>query len=294
MKISVSFPELTDQRIRLGAALSSWKISAPSINPRLSLLNDLDAGIEVNISDLEIGPGKLLTYQREQVLLYIKDTRSSLEELINEPENSRRFHIAECQTLADMRRKGRFERYVVTNRMTGVFKVDWLNSDTKERGETQAELKVCKNCLKELNWRGYDRPSDRLMFPDGTRLDRNGIWETFSISEFLMDYSTFFHSKPKRRDDNAGLNNYVQDWPQISELKRRQAKWRCEQCSVDLSAHPSVLHCHHRNGVVTDNSFTNLMVLCALCHAAQPSHGHMHVLPRDKQTITRARIEQRL
>lgn len=294
MKLTLSFPELALARERIGTPLSSWSPGAATLDPREALIAELIEGIELDLGEIKAGPGGLLTYKGEQVILYIKDTRSSLWTLTNEPEKSRRFHVAECSTLEKMRSEGRFERYVVTNRMDGLFKVDWLDPDTRERGETEAALKVCKNCLNTLNWRGYQRSEDRLLLPEGRRLGKSEIWGSFSISEFLMDYATFFISKPGRRDTTAPPNVYVAEWPAISERMRRQANWRCGHCQVDLSDHPGLLHCHHRNGVVTDNSPSNLEVLCAIDHAAQPGHKHMRVSDVHRRTILAARARQGL
>jgi len=292
MKLSVNFPELTAQRERIGARLSNWEIEPVELSPREEFLNDLHQGIEIDLSKVEAGPGGLLAFKDEQIILYIKDTRSSQWTLIHKPENSRRFHLAECQTLKNMRNGGRFERYVVTNRMDGYFKVDWLDPDTNERGEMEAALRVCKHCLTEINWRGYKHANGRIHLPGGNRQQQEEIWQSFAISEFLMEFSTFFHSRPSRRDIDAPLNRYVHDWSRISERERRAANWRCESCGVNLTQHPGLLHCHHRNGVVTDNSRTNLMVLCAIDHAAQPGHQHMHVSPDAWQIIQTARTQQ--
>lgn len=292
MKLSLHFPELTILRERIGAPLSDWTLGSPVMDPRKDLLDSLEGGIEINLGDVQPGIGGLLTYQGEQVILYIKDTKKDLWTLQNEPENSVRFHVADCRTLDDMRNKGRFERYVVTNRMDGLFKVDWLDKDTGQRGEIDAALKVCKNCLKTLNWRGYEVPPDRLVLPDGTRQVKGDIWKGFDISEFIMEYSTFFKSKPSRRDTNATLNEYVANWAKISERTRREAAWTCEQCKVDLSKRPGLLHCHHKNGVVTDNARSNLAVLCALCHAEQPDHRHMKVPLHQAEAIRNERLEQ--
>lgn len=292
MKINLDFLELKAQREAIGAPLSDWRIGTARLDPRGELLTELGAGIEIDLADVSVGPGKLLAYKGEQVLLYIKDTRSSLWTLQSEPENSRRFHIADCRTLDRMRNEGKFERYVVTNRTDGLFLVDWLNPESGARGQTEAGLKVCKDCLSILNWRGYDSPADRLKGSDGSLQGKTSIWSGFSILEFLMDYSTFFRNKPSRRDTAALLNAYVNDWPAISQRRRRAANWKCEECKVDLAEHPGILHCHHRNGVVTDNSAANLSVLCALCHAVQPGHQHMKVSERVHRTIRQLRAGQ--
>ncbi|MBS9716937.1 hypothetical protein ACFFUT_09100 [Pseudohalocynthiibacter aestuariivivens] len=213
---------------------------------------------------------------------------------MNEPEKSRRFHVAECDTLETMRNAGRFERYVVTNRTDGAFLVDWRNSITRERGEVEARLKVCKNCLNAINWRGYARAQDRLRQVNGNRQSKKAVWESFDISEFLLDYSTFFTSKPSRHDITASPNVYVTRWAAISEELRRLRGWRCEACGVNLSTLPGLLHCHHKNGVVTDNNQKNLMVLCSIDHAKQPNHQHMKVSRQHQMLIMKLRAEQGL
>lgn len=292
MKISVDFPELRFQRDAIGGSLSDWRIGQNPLEPRGVLLEELGVGIEIDLGDVSTGPGRLLTYKGEQILLYIKDTRSSLWTLRNEPENSRRFHVADCRTLERMRNERRFERFVATNRTDGLFLADWLDPDSGARGQAEAALKVCKDCLSVLNWRGYERPGDRLARSDGTLQGKSDIWSEFSILEFLMEYSTFFRNKPSRRDTAAALNLYVSDWPSISERVRRAAKWRCEKCKVDLSQYPGMLHCHHENGVVTDNSDANLRVLCALDHAEQPGHQHMKVSETVRRKIKELRVRQ--
>lgn len=293
MKLTLAFPELDAQRRQMGARLSDWTIGRPMLTPREALLTDLAGGIVIAPSEIEIGPGGLLTYKGEQVILYIKDTQASLWTLQNKPEESRRYHVAECRTLQDMRAKGRFERYVVTNRSTGRFLVDWLDPDTRGRGEIEAELKVCKNCLGVLNYKGYKSESHQST-QGASYTSKDALWTGFDIAEFLRTYATFFQSRPTRAAETARINMYVKDWNRISRDRRKAARWRCKQCEVNLSEHRDILHCHHLNGVVTDNSETNLRVLCALCHAAQPCHGHMRVAAKDKARIKACRVTQGL
>ncbi|WP_122072778.1 HNH endonuclease signature motif containing protein [Pseudophaeobacter sp. EL27] len=289
MKLSVSFPALAAQRQRMNAPVSKWELKAESLSPRELILAELETGIVIELDDLETSTGGLLSYKGEQVLLYIKDTGSSQWVLENEPEKSRKFHVAECSTLESMRQKGRFERYVVISGNDGVFPVDWKDPDTGERGETKAELKVCKNCLKALDWLGYENPGNREAYEQGQKMTKRDIFQTFDISDFFLSYSTYFHQKPSRKASEAELNTYVPQWAEISHRKRAQSKWRCEKCNVDLKHASWALHCHHRNGVVTDNRASNLEILCAMCHADQPNHGHMKVNARTKSIIFQAR-----
>lgn len=288
MKLNISFGELDDLVRKMGAERSSWVAHEPTLSPRENILEALEVGIDINLTDVISGPGNLLTYAGEQVILYIKDTGHSEEKLKYSPEQSRRFHIAECQTLSDMREKGRFERYVVTRRSDGLFTVDWLDIDTGARGEIDAALKVCKNCLKEINFNQYRNENHS---------SKQHIWTGFSISSFLRDYSTFFVRTPTRTDKTAPINDYVKDWSRISQAVRKARGWTCEgttsegkPCAVNLENAKNLLHVHHKNGVKTDNKDSNLMVLCALCHSEQPMHKHLKVRAHERQKILAARL----
>lgn len=294
MKLELDFLELVRLRSSMGAEKSPWTPGAKQLDPREEIRIQLQSGIEITLDEVNRGPGGLLTYKGEQVILYIKDTQADRRTLEHEPEKSRRFHVAECETLETMRSKGRFERYVVTNRMDGLFLVDWLDRDTRERGETEAALKVCKNCLKAINWRGYEHRQDRFEIEDGRRQSKAEIWSEFEISQLLLEFSTFFQSHPSRRDTTAEPNTYVSNWAAISERTRRSQNWTCEKCGVNLRTVPHLLHCHHKSGVVTDNSPSNLEVLCAIDHARQPNHGHMRVPAKAKNTIIGLRLKQGL
>ena len=282
MKINLELRELQALKSRIGAAESQWKLGSSSLNPREQILIDLQEGIEIELSEVDVAPGGLLTYKGEQIILYIKDTNKSEEVNLYYPEESTRFHLADCQTLREMKRKGRFERYIVTQRQDGKFKVDWKDFDTGAMGEVEAELKVCKNCLTSLNYNNYK----------DNRTERNNIWVDFAIDGFLRNYSTFFPSKPSRTESTALIDRYVKDWPNISTRTRELRGWTCECCNLYLPRNTSYLHVHHRSGVKTDNSDNNLEVLCALCHTKRPYHTHMYIPANTKSKIMQLKIEQ--
>ena len=285
MKIVLKNDELNALVQKMRAEPSPWVPNKNDLSPRQKLLDDLEAGgISINLEDVDPGPGGLLEYNGEQVILYIKDTRASKETLKYSPEDSRRFHIAECDTLSTMREKGRYERYVVTRKHDGLFLVDWLDPDTQETGEVEAALKVCKNCLTEINYENY-----KIEKPQ-----RNNIWTNFEISRFLRDYSTFFVKLPSRTDRTAPIDQYVKDWSELSKNYRKARDWTCENCKVDLSSAQALLHSHHKNGVKSDNTYKNLKVLCAICHSQEPMHNHLKVAAKEKQKIVSARLSQGL
>ena len=178
MKLNVDFSPLVEIAKKINAKQVAWNPVAAALNDRDQLREELrTTGKEIKLPDVKRGPSGLLTYQDEQVILYIKDSRHSLEVLRDEPEKGNRFHVADCITLEKMRAESRFERYVVIKRNDGTFPTDWRDPNTNRRGTVDAKLKVCKNCLKHLKWRGYGKRGESW----------NRIWKSFELSDFLLD-----------------------------------------------------------------------------------------------------------
>ncbi|EAS45751.1 HNH endonuclease [Photobacterium profundum] len=227
---------------------------------------ELSVGKDVELKDVEIDSG-LLSYKGRQVLLYIKANG-----------NSARFHVSDCSTLKSMRSSGRFERYVVTNDTSGEFIV----SNGSGRGETKARLKVCQNCLRQLNYKGCNTGSS--IYP---------IVQNFDLNKFFSTYSSFFPHMPQRQAASA-QTGYTDDWQRVSSHYKVEKEFKCEECLVDMSKHRLHLHTHHINGVKSDNKPSNLKVLCVDCHSKQAKHDHMFVAHDIRQLINDLRQEQGL
>ena len=265
-----TFPELDKQRKRMDAALSDWTLEG-QLRPIEKIRERLETGgIDVPFGDVVIGPGGLLTYKGEQVLLYIR-------------REERRFHIMDCNTLQEMRRKGVFEKYVIATRTDGLFLIHRENSISGEIEEDEVELKVCKNCLRMMNWRGY---ADTWSYPK-----KKKIWIEFDISDFFAEYATVFQSLPNRKD-TAPPDYYVSGWSRISLQYREKRNWTCENCGVNLQGYKKLLHCHHKNGVPSDNQEGNFQALCLICHSEQPFHYRVKKLlsPDKRALIEKLRI----
>lgn len=237
---------------------------------------ELPEGIEVDIDDIETLQG-LLTYQKRHVLLYIQDHGWNVAEVLAGRHDGRKFHVAWCSTLEQMKQNGRFERYVATNDCRGDFTITG-SDQAGDRVSGKARLNVCKNCLRELNYDGY-------------RYDRKGAFARFDLQRFFETYSSYFPHKPLRlAGDQDG--SYTADWPDVSRRTREAANYTCQECGVRLDQHRNLLHVHHVNGVKTDNSGSNLKALCAACHRRAPNHAHLHVSHKHSQQIARLRREQ--
>ena len=260
----------------MGAKLSDWEIN-PGAKKSIKT-------IEVNlspdsISDVtQLGENAPLHINGKQVLLYIKDTNLDLDIILNNPTESRRFHIANCQTLQSMLKDGRHKRFVATNRSIGKFLVDakerFSNEITKD---VEATLYVCKNCLKALNL-----------------MTEKEFWPEFSIDGFLRDYETFFPFCSEYTDITSPPSGYTKNWVTIRDSAKTKMNYTCEECGVICrdSKTRRLIHCHHIDGVKFNNKPTNLRVLCAVCHWRQPGHGQFPPSKNDQATLEKLLADQ--
>ncbi|MDW6146795.1 hypothetical protein RNP09_24710, partial [Escherichia coli] len=137
---------------------------------------------------------------------YTKSVSWQHHPAIVDGEKGKRFHIAWCRTLDEMRHKNRFERYHATNRIDGLFEID----DGSGRSQ-DVDLRVCMNCLERLNYKGsIDKQRKREIF------------KSFSLNEFFSDYSTCFRHMPKGIYDKTN-SGYVENWKEISKEIREKA-----------------------------------------------------------------------
>ena len=275
MEIKVDFSELWGHVRRLSESPVEFDWTAAPLDP---IDIDLLKGRQVRLEDLDIING-LLSVDGRQVLLYIPDQSKPVDVVQSYPKEGRRFHVADCKTLTDMRAKGRFERYLVTNNLTGIFPISGKNS----RGyleELDSSLLVCMNCLEKLNYENYCHGS------------RHHVWQSFNIARFFETYSTSFAHLPRSIGPRVSGNDYTADWAEVSAYVRRRSDFKCDDCGLVLADHRHLLHVHHVNGVKQDNTAINLRPLCADCHRKQPLHEHMFISAADMRLLTRLRREQ--
>ncbi|MCQ6261950.1 HNH endonuclease [Alcanivorax sp. MM125-6] len=278
MKITTGFGGLWERVNEMGAA--SREFSYQSINPgEIEIDDQLKRGLtDIDLDEIESVAG-LLSYKGRQILLYIPDQGRAIREVLEDPEQGRRFHVAECRTIETMRREGRFERFTITTDLSGTFNISgWDAYSGLVKGN--AELKVCRNCLSFLNYKGY-----RI-----ERSWRQKIAHMFSIDVFFKTYSTQFRHLPNKDTDRS--SGYAKNWDQISRRFRADKNWTCEICSVGLEEYPRLLHTHHRDGNKRNNALDNLQALCVDCHRKQYMHESMAVKKADMVQIQKLRRSQ--
>lgn len=284
MKIEIDFSSLQSAAFKMGAPNKQIKLDSG-----LGRLNEIDSGLgkglvlgeDLQLSEID-NTNNLLSYKGRQIMLYIPEQGSLIEEVLNDGkiDGAKRLHVAECKTLENMRNQGRFERYHVTNDISGYYPVLGHHHYRGEVVEGKANLGVCKNCLRILNYKGY---------ADHSHIEKSKIYQGFNLAEFFETYSSYFKHYPVQK---KSIGSYTQDWEQVSSQYRQAQNYTCEQCGVDLNKYKRLLHTHHINGVKTDNSNNNLRALCLDCHKKQPKHEHMHVTHKDQLLINQLRREQ--
>jgi hypothetical protein len=234
-------------------------------------------GIELsNISEIQIVDNKLFVYNGIHVLVYIRDQFVKKQKRFIEYK----FHICSCKTIEEMINAKRFNRYVVSTRTDGIFLINTYDIDTDRKVEVMKneKLNVCKNCLMEIHYNGYNNHGRDLK-----------IYQSFSIDEFFKKYSVGFKKKPEHTDANAPLNEYSKGFETISYSFRPVNHWICEKCNINLENDKELLDTHHKNGMKSDDSFNNLQCLCVRCHAEQPFHDRLKETERHKRFIAKYR-----
>ena len=238
----------------------------------------LEEGIEVDLSEVGVTDNGLFIYKGRQVLLYIQDHGRRVQDALDDGDSGRRFHVAYCRTLEDMRSKGRYERYVATNDLSGEFYIAGYDYDSREPINGKTRLKVCKNCLSKLEYWRAGRTRDQIV-------------AEFDLEAFFDTYQSFFPHMPRRRA-GAFDGQYTADWGEVSRRYKETKNFTCESCYLDLRAASHLLHVHHINGVKTNNSPANLKALCIECHSQQPDHKHITISDENAQRIAELRWEQ--
>lgn len=278
MKLSLDFSELLQLAKIMLPEGADFSLSSSGIDFE-PLDIELESGKEISLADLDSG-SHLISLQGRQVLLYIRDHSGRFDATLKDSSQGKRFHVAWCQTLEEMRGKNRFGRYHATNRLDGLFTIEDAFINGIEPRTADVALKVCMNCLSKLNYRGSD---DKLV--------RRNIFNSFSLKEFFTDYSTCFKHMPKSLMSKVSAG-YTSDWKDVSSRTREAASYICSVCHVDLNSHRHLCDVHHINGVKSDNSPMNLQVVCRDCHRKQPFHEGVFLSRDAMEQIQQLRAQQ--
>lgn len=233
------------------------KIIIPPTVSDDELIKMQNEGLDIDIHQVEILADGTLKYKDRRILIYIRDIY-----VYNGNFFMPRFHFSNCNTIQEMKQKGKIKHYVASIRTDGLF--DFIKiTDNKEEKIKNYKLQVCKNCLSHIDYKQY-------------LLNKNDVFNNFSLSEFFTLYPADFLNKPQSDSGNSPVNKYTDDWQEISKAKRQESKYVCHNCHVVVGQkYAHYLHVHHKNSLKNDNSDNNLECLCYKCHAEEPNHEHM-------------------
>lgn len=271
MQITHDFSELWKVAASLGAERQTFALSRTSSISAIEA--ELIRGREVQLDELEIVSG-LLAFEGRQILLYIPDQGNRIEEVLSgNREGGKKFHVAHCTTLESMKNSGRFERYIATTDISGTFALSGFDTSMREI-TGQGKLYVCQNCLNMLNYK-------QAKVKRCARIIR----EHFDLNDFFEAFSSCFRFLPVRTKVEPGAAIYAPNWREISDSLRESVKWNCEGCNINLASTRHLLHVHHIDGVKSNNSRSNLKVLCKACHRMAPLHDHIYVSRNEMKVI---------
>jgi hypothetical protein len=207
--------------------------------------------------ELKGRPGELLEFQGRKVCAYIRDQKTSVN--FRGKWSEYKYHLCNCKTLQSMRDAGRERRYLATQRIDGFFTVHDLTVSPPEKGIVKMDL--CQNCKDIL-------------------IQKRIYFAPFTLSDFFKKFNTYVPRTIRRVEEVRTIQTYTPDHADIAREAKIAAGYRCQGCQVDCGNHKELLHMHHRNGDPSDNSHSNLAVLCVDCHSKQPMHSRMKRNPQ--------------
>ena len=244
---------------------------------------DEDLPPDAEISELFDDSG-LLIYKGQPVFAYIRD--HTVGDFSLHPAELRKVHFTVCQTLQQMEKQGRIERYRVINRDSNRYPIDIM--ERSRAVEKQVQLYPCQYCLGNVGYRcfRYEMPKE----------ERRKIVKEFDAREafpLLRQQFSMFRAAMANAKSAMLSTDYSRIWPKHSLEFRQSRKFICDDCTLDLSAHQRLIDAHHVNGDKPDIRYDNLLCLCKLCHQNRHSH-YYHVNEADRRIIEEERKKQNI
>lgn len=222
--------------------------------------------VEIELDEIKTKDG-VFEYKGRKVIVYIRDQYSKYY------SRGYRFHLTKCGTISKAFQNRRNSRYVVSLRTDGKFKINLLDDNIVVRKDLIEPLKVCKNCLEQINYKEYkDHPYRK----------KQTIFEDFDLAEYFNQFKqSNLNTGHFRNANNAPLNVYNKNFDLKSKTLREQKSYICEECGIDLSKqeHRKFTHVHHRDVDKSNDNLSNLEVLCIECHSNQPGHERLKSNP---------------
>lgn len=176
-----------------------------------------------------------------------------------------RFHTYYCKKIEEMHNQGRKHRYKASGKKDGKFFL------IKEKEEWYEALNICSYCLTLYNQQ-FKSDKTKKNFPYEE-------WITSSVCDPNL---------PKVELDFCTIPNcYTDSWSQISNKRKEQEKYKCQNCYKNFEEKicRKFLQTHHIDANKRNNTKENLKVLCIACHSKEPYHGHIKQNPVYKEWL---------
>jgi len=219
---------------------------------------------EIDISEIEIEDG-VLKYKGRKVIIYIRDQYKKYY------DKGYKFHLSNCSTISKAIQSKRNSRYVISQRIDGQFKINLIEDDKVVKADLLEKLTVCRNCLTNLNYKGYTKM---------TYSEKTNVFQYFNLENYFQEFQKEdLKLFGFREESSAPVNVYNEDFSQRSLEYRRSKNFICSECNINLKEYPRFLHVHHSDGDKSNDSSHNLKVLCIECHAKQPEHSRLRFSP---------------
>jgi len=140
--------------------------------------------------------------------------------------------------------------------------------------------------LDKINYKDYK--GNKEQSKEEKDLKKQIIFNEFNLNDFFSIYKSQDISTTNfRSSNNAPINNYPSNFKEISKKVRGMKNYTCENCGINLSKkeHQKFCHCHHKNADKSNNSLSNLEVLCIECHVKKPMHAYLKISPDYKDFL---------
>ncbi|MHA6281122.1 hypothetical protein ACXYMT_13155 [Salinimicrobium sp. CAU 1759] len=273
----LEFPRLNKVREEMGAPIIPYSGPKTWIDLDDNRLKELlEIGeVQLDPEDIEIKDGTF-EYKGKKVIVYIRDQYAKYY------ERGYRFHLTNCSSISQSFQNKRNSRYVVSLRTDGQFNINLIDDGEIIKEGLLEPLKVCKNCLKKINYQGYSRHPRRI---------QSEIFGNFDLGQYFeLVKTTSLNPGFFKNDKTAPLNIYNPNFRNRSKKIREKKNYTCEECDTDLSQYPNLCHTHHIDGNKSNDNPYNLKVLCVGCHSLQPKHERLKFSPEFKEYSRLKRI----